>query len=71
MYTAMKPKYNRKTKSYDVEVLTNADLILVHAGYFVFDDLKQALDMILDGRCLQGWKKDKRDAVVSTIEMQL
>ena len=68
MYTAMKPKYNRKTKGYDVEIINDAPAHLIHHGYFVFDNPITAAGMIRNGQCLSLWAEVKRTAILNALD---
>lgn len=65
---AIKPQYSRKTKRYNVEVIVNADPLMAHGGFLIYDDAARALEHIRAGRLLQGWKPEKRAAVVAYLE---
>lgn len=70
-FTAVKPVYNRKTKKYDIEVVENADVLLAHNGYFVFDDLRQARNAVIVKSLLGNWKPAKRDAVLAWLTARI
>lgn len=55
-YTALKQVYNRKTRIYELVVVRNANLVLIHDGFFVYETDKpgEALEMIRAGRYLSG-----------------
>jgi hypothetical protein len=65
-YTALKVVYNRKTRQYDLEVVQNTDLHMIHSGYFVYEtaNAPSALDMVKTGRCLSMWKEKSRAMVM-------
>ena len=64
MYTAIKPVYNRSTKTYTIQVIENAQPIMAHEGFLVYDNASRALGDIIRGRLLQSWHQDKKDAIV-------
>jgi hypothetical protein len=64
MITALKPVYDFKTKTFNIEVRRNADPILVHAGYFVYDDAKRVLERMVEGQFLNNWKANKRQSII-------
>jgi len=70
-YTAVKPVYDRKAKSYKAEVVEGADLHLVHFGYMVYDFAGPALEAVRAGRLIGSWKAGHKAAVVAHLEAKL
>lgn len=62
--TALKTKYSFKTKTYAVEAVFDANVLLAHEGYVVFDDAKRAFEDIATGRLIDSWKDAKKVAVL-------
>lgn len=63
--TAVKPVYNRKTRTYEIEVVEDADPGLVQHGYFVYDSAAHCIPRIEEGRLLGHWNEAKRAAVLA------
>lgn len=61
--TAVKPIYNRKTKTYDVDVRRDANVLLAHEGFLVFQDAAYALAGVQSGSLIGSWEPKKRAAV--------
>lgn len=68
MITAIKSKFDRKTKKYVVEVTRDADLLLIHSGHFLFDDPVRALAGVKSGDMLCAWSEPRREAVIAWLE---
>lgn len=62
--TAIKPIYDRATKKYVVQEVRDADPLLAHEGFFVFDDPTKAWEGILAARLLTHWPPNKVNAVL-------
>ncbi len=71
MITAIKPKYDFKTKTYSVAVIADANVLLAHEGFLVFDDHLRAYRDIKSGRLLGHWKEAKRVAVLAWLRAWL
>lgn len=71
MFIAVKPVFNRSTKSYDTVVIRDADLLLVHEGYFVYDDAAYAICMIEANRLLQSMGAAKKEAVLEFLHREV
>ena len=71
-YTALKLVYDRKTKTYRLEVIRDAFLHMIHHGYFVYETAKpdEALAMIQAGRCLTSWKPEALLAVIGFLGLE-
>lgn len=69
--TGLKPIYNRKTKKYTIEVVRGADPILVHSGYFIYEDALYARDAILDGTLLSHWSAKQVNAVLAYLNGEI
>lgn len=63
--TAVKPVFNRTTQKYEVEVVKDADPILCHSGYLVYDDPLKTRNAILAAQLLQSWTPKKVNAVLA------
>ncbi len=71
MYTAVKPVYDRSAKSFRVEVVYGADLILVHAGYLVYDEPAGTLRRVREGTLIGSWDERKKVAVIAHLEREI
>ncbi len=65
MIKALKPVYNHKTKTYGVQVLVNANPLLAHEGWLIYDNAETALDAIQRGPLLSHWVPKKRAAAIA------
>lgn len=63
MYTAVKAVYDRKSKTYRPEVVENADLVLVHHGFLVYDHPAPTLERVKSGSLIGSWPAAKRAVV--------
>lgn len=66
--TAVKPIYNRSLSCYTLSIVRDANPLLAHDGYFVYDNAAKALEAIQAGALLSHWSKAKREAVVAFLE---
>lgn len=71
MYTAVKAEYDRMTKRYAVKIVRDADLILCHHGYLVYESAAFALDMVNAGRLIVSWPAVKKAVVREFLEEQV
>lgn len=71
MITALKTKYNFKTKEYTVEAVFNANVLLVHEGYVVLDDYKRAYKDIKEGKLIDSWPDAKKVAIMAWLRKEL
>ncbi len=71
MFTALKPVYDFKTKTFNVQVVNNAEPLLAHEGFLVFDDKVRTLKAIRDGVMVPRWTEAKKKAVVDWLEGQV
>lgn len=71
-YTALKLNYNRKTRTYELEVVRSAMIHMAHHGYFVYEtaDPEGALKMIQSGICLSGWKPNAVSAIIGFLGLE-
>jgi len=67
---AVTATYNRKTKGYDIETRTNADLILGHSGWFVYDGSAASAIGFMEKMGTFDDKPKKREAVLSYLRTQ-
>jgi len=52
--TAIKPIWNRSTKTYDIDVIQDASPLAAHEGYMVYDDTFRAIGLIVAGVLIQS-----------------
>jgi hypothetical protein len=71
MILAIKPVFDRKTQTFTPEVLEDANVLLVHEGFFVFENPVDALRMVKEGKCLQHWTPRKRKCVTDWLEAKI
>lgn len=71
-YTALKRVYNRKTKTYELEVVRNANLILVHNGYFVYETAnpEYALNLLKNRVCIKVHEEANRVCYIGFLELE-
>lgn len=70
MITAIKPVYDRRTRRFDIEVVRDANVLLAHTGFLVFDDPVRALANVVAGRLIPRWSVTKRQAVINWLEAE-
>lgn len=74
MYYAIRPVYNRRTRSYVVQTVQigkgeYASMAgLLDAGFFVYQDAGYAIKGIKNGSFLHSWPEAKRNAVLRYLE---
>lgn len=67
MITAIKPVFDRTTQTFSPDVRENADVLLAHCGFFVFDDPAKALEALRAGQWLTHWTPRKRQCVIDCL----
>ena len=68
MILAIKPVFDRKTQTFTPDVRENANVLLAHEGFFVFENPADALRMVNEGKCLSHWTPRKRKCVTDWLE---
>ncbi len=71
MIQAIKPVFDRKTQSFSVSHIQNADVLLAHEGWLVYDNPQTTLDKIDSGALLAHWTPKKRTAAANFLGSQL
>lgn len=71
MITAIKPIFDRQTQTFNVTVVENADVLLAHEGYLVYDDAAKVLQGIREGKMLTNWTPRKRQAAIDWLESRV
>lgn len=64
MITAIKAVYQPKEKRYEVKVIREANVLLAHEGFLVFDDAAKALEGVQIGVLIPKFKEAKKKAIV-------
>ena len=63
--TAIKPVYQPKLRDFVIQVQTDANPLLAHDGWLVFDGAFVALAKVNDGVLIPHWTERKRQAVIN------
>ncbi len=71
MIQAIKPVFDRKTQSFNVSHIPEADVLLAHDGWLVYDNPQTTLDAIDRGALLGNWTPKKRAAAATFLGNQL
>lgn len=68
---AVKPVFDRPTQTFSLEVIRDADVLLAHNGYFVYNDPEKALAGLKSGVFVPKWTERKRAAVVEFLQEEI
>ncbi len=71
MITAIKPIYNYKSKAFWIHVVRDANVLMAHNGYLVFDDAAKTLDSVVDGKLIPSWTEVKRTAIITWLKEEI
>lgn len=70
MITAIKPVFDRKTQTFSVDVRRDANVLLAHEGWLVFDNPVTVKASIEAGHMISHWTPRKRAAVLAWLNGQ-
>ncbi len=71
MITAIKPIYDNFTQKFNLHVVRDADILLAHSGYLVFDNPVRMLAKFREGTAMTSWTARKKAIVTAWFEAEV